>query len=157
MKESLLHTVVGTNVLENVPSILLVDLPRKETHDKSSEGNDGGNSHEVRLNIMPELFGRHLGSESVLSAENIKGLLNLIDLNRGVNHEGEVGEADTNDLNGVLLSQSIPDDNEGVKETEDEQRQESRDSLVLGLDFRIWVVITKIDLEFAKDVTKIRS
>jgi hypothetical protein len=106
---------------------------------------------------MPELFGRHAGSESVLSAENIKGLLNLIDLNGSVNHEGKVREADSNNLNGILLSQSIPDDNEGVKETENEQRQESRDSLVLGLDLGIWVVITKIDLEFAKDVTEIRS
>jgi hypothetical protein len=154
VKETLLHAVIGTNVLENIPSILLVDLPRKKAHDKGSEGNNGGNGHEVRLHIMPEFSCRHAGSEGVLGTENIEGLLNLIDLDGGVNHEGEVREADTNDLNGVLLAESIPNDNECVKETENKERQESRDSLVLRLDFGIGVVITKVNLEFAKDVSR---
>jgi hypothetical protein len=156
VKESLLHAIISTDVLENIPSILLVDLPRKEAHDKSSKGNDGGDSHEVRLHIMPKLCCRHFRSEGVLFTENIKGLFNLIDLNGGVNHEGEVGEADTDDLNGVLLTKSIPNDNKCVKESENKERQESRNSLVLRLNFGVGVMITKVDLEFTKDVSRWR-
>lgn len=154
VKESFLHAIISTNVLENIPSILLVDLPRKKAHDKGSKGNDGGDSHKVRLHIVPEFCGRHFRSEGAVFTENIKSLFDLIDLDGGINHEGEVGKADTNDLNGVLLAESIPNDNESVEKSENKERQEGRDSLVLRLNFGIGVVSAKVDLEFAKDVSK---
>jgi hypothetical protein len=78
----------------------------------------------------------------------------LIHLDSRVNHEGEVREADTNDLNSVLLAESIPYDYQCIQETENEKRQEGRDCLVLRLDFGVGVMCTEVDLELAKDVTK---
>jgi hypothetical protein len=79
----------------------------------------------------------------------------LIHLDSCVNHKGEVREADTNDLDGVLLAESIPYDYQCIQETENEKRQEGRDCLVLRLNLGVGVVCTKVDLELAKDVTKL--
>lgn len=154
MKESLLHAIIGTNVLENIPGILLVNLPRKEAHNEGSKGDDGRDSHQVRLHIVPKLGSSHTTLESIVLLENIEGFGNLIDLNSRVNHKGQVREADTNDLNGVLLSESIPDDDESVKETENEKRQESRDSLVLGLNLGSADMGAKVDLELAEHIAR---
>lgn len=154
VKESLLHAIIGTNVLENIPSILLVNLPRKEAHNEGSKGNDGRDSHQIRLHIVPKLGSSHATLESIALLENIEGLGNLINLDGRVNHKGQVRETDTNDLNGVLLSESIPDDDEGVKETKNEKRQESRDSFVLRLNLGSADMGAKVDLELAEYIAR---
>lgn len=154
MEESLLHAIISTNVLENIPCVLLVDFPRKEAHNKGSQGDNAWNGDKVRLDIVPELCRGDVWRKSVVRLKDIKGLGNLIHLDSGVNHEGEVREADTNDLNSVLLAESIPYDNQCIQETENEKRQEGRNCLVLRLDFGVGVMCTKVDLELAKDVTK---
>lgn len=154
MKESLLHAIIGTNVLEDIPRILLVNLPREEAHNEGSKGDDGRNGHQIRLHIVPKLGSSHATLESIVLLENIKGLGNLIDLDGRVNHKCQVREADTNDLNGVLLSESIPDDDQGVKETKDEKGQESRNSLVLRLNLGSADMGAKVDLELAEHIAR---
>lgn len=131
MKEPLLHPIVGANDLEDVPSKVLVELPRNEAQDDGDEANDGGDGNEVRLDIGPNHINGQSRLEGVVFLKEVEGLGNLVDLNPSVYHKGKVGEADSNDLDCVLLSESIPDNDELVQETEDEECQESGDSLVL--------------------------
>lgn len=74
-------------------------------------------------------------------AHFLDGDLNLFDLDGGIDHDGQVGDADSNDLNGVLVSQSIPDDNELVEESENEQSEEGRDRTPLGIVTRLVLIV----------------
>lgn len=150
VEESLLHAIVGTNVLQNVPGIFLIDLPRDEAHADSSHGNDGGYSDEEGLHIIPEVLVRFL--EGVPFSKNLNGLVDLVNLDRGVDHKSKVGEAHSNNLNGVLLTESIPDNDQGVQETEDEQSQEGGNGLGLRLNL-IQLDILQVGLKFGKYVS----
>ena len=47
--------------------------------------------------------------EGVESFKVSDGILDLVDLDGGINHERDVGNAETDDLNGVLGLEGIPD------------------------------------------------
>lgn len=114
MKEPLLHAIVGTNILQDIPSKLLVELPRHKDHANCAEGNNGRDGDKIRLDIAPKLLGVGISIEGIVVPKNHNGFLDLVDLNGRVNHEGEVGNADSNDLNRVLHPQGIPNDHQNV-------------------------------------------
>lgn len=53
--------------------------------------------------------------------------MDLIDLDGSVHHHGQIGNANTNDLNSVLHPQGVPNQYEHVQEAKDEEREEGRD------------------------------
>lgn len=114
MQESLLHAVIGTNILKNIPSKLLIELPSDENHENCGKGNDGRNGDQKRLDIAPELIGGNVAVEGSVGSKNHNCFLDLVDLNGRVDHQGEVGNADSNDLNRVLHPQSIPHNHQNI-------------------------------------------
>lgn len=121
VEEALLHAVISTNVLENVPSVFLVDLPGDKDHANGREGDNGRDGNQVRLDIAPEVSSSGVLLEGIVLPKNIECLLNLVNLNGSVDHESQVGEADSDNLDSVLLAEGIPDDNESVEEAENEE------------------------------------
>ena len=101
--------------------------------------------------------------EGVESFKVSDGILDLVDLDGGINHERDVGNAETDDLNGVLGLEGIPDQDEFVDETEQEQTEEGGNRLEFGVDSvdvgsgpplgRI--DISKAALETAESVTEV--
>lgn len=135
VKESLFHSVVGTDNLKNVPGKFLVELPCYEAHQNSDESDDTRNDDEG----WSQPLENDVGANNVLHLSSleqfIKRPLHLIDLDGCIHNERKVGKANSDNLNGVLGAQSIPDNNELVQETKDEQGQESRNRLHVCFDF----------------------
>lgn len=52
---------------------------------------------------------RDAGPESVGREQDVDCARDLINLDDGVDQEGQVGNANANDLNGVFHAQSVPD------------------------------------------------
>lgn len=128
VQEAPLHPVVGADLLENVPGELLVQLPSDEAHTKRAQRNDDWDSDEKGQAVTPELSrGRVL--ESIMRGQCVDGLPDLVDLDDRVQHHGQVRHADSDDLDGVLHPQGIPDEHYLVQEAEDEKCQECRDRL----------------------------
>jgi hypothetical protein len=51
VEKALLHAIVCTNILENVPGKGLVQLPSNETHYDSDQPDDGRNSDEIGADV----------------------------------------------------------------------------------------------------------
>ena len=66
--------------------------------------------------------------------EVVDGVPNLVDLNGRVNHESDVGDAETDDLNRVLRLEGIPDQKKFVNETEQEKTEKGGNRLELSID-----------------------
>ena len=89
--------------------------------------------------------------------------MNLIYLDRGIHEKSQVCDTDSDDLNGVLGLEGIPDQDEFVDETEQEQTEEGGNRLEFGVDSvdvgsgpplgRI--DISKAALETAESVTEV--
>lgn len=136
MEESLLHAIVGSNMLEDIPSKLLVELPSDEAVADGADTNDAGDGDQNALHVIPD--GQVLNG--ILGDQDIDSLADLIDLDGCIDHQSEVCDTNTNDLNCVLDTEGIPDQNKLVEEAEDEECEESRDRLELRLDLLVRVV-----------------
>lgn len=90
--------------------------------------------------------------ESVVTEQNIDGARDLVDLDSGINQEGQVGNANANDLNGVFHAQSIPNNNQFVKEAKNEESQKSWYCLVLRLHIGTVNVGSEAGLESGENV-----
>lgn len=110
MEESLLHAIIGSDMLENVPGELLVQLPGDETVADGTDTDDARNSNQNALYIIPH---GQVGY-SILGDQDINGLADLIDLDGRINHQSKVCDTNTNDLNGVLDPKRIPHKDELV-------------------------------------------
>jgi hypothetical protein len=78
VEESLFHSIISTNVLENIPGKLLVQLPRNEDHDNGRQCDDGRDGNEIRPDVLPDVV--VLGLEGAAVAENTHGILDLVHL-----------------------------------------------------------------------------
>lgn len=150
IQESLLHPVVSSDRLEDIPSKDLVQLPGNKGHGKGAGGEDAGNGDQEGAYLAPQVL--MIGGDRPGRAHFLDGDLNLFDLDGGIDHDSQVGDADSNDLNGVLVSQSIPDDNELVEESENEQSEEGRDRTPLGIVTRLVLIVDQAILECGEDV-----
>src|SRR5690242_1843005 len=81
VKETSLHPIVGTNVLQDVPRKHLVELPADEGHDDGAERNDGRNGDEERPDVFPGGGGSSVSGQNALPLKDLNGRLNRIDLN----------------------------------------------------------------------------
>lgn len=86
--------------------------------------------------------------------ENFQSIANLVDLNSSVYHEGQVCNANANDLNGVLHAQRIPHDDQLVQESEDEEGEESGNRLFLGGYGTGVIAFPRLCLKLPKDIAK---
>ena len=82
------------------------------------------------MDITPD-GGFQEGTETL---EIVDGFVDLVDLNGGVDHEGDVGDAETDDLNSVLSLEGIPNQHEFVDETEQEKTEEGGNRLEFSVD-----------------------
>lgn len=114
VKESLLHPVVSPYVLQNIPSELLIQLPGNETEADSTDGNNAGNSNQNALYILPNIEILN----SILSFQDRDSFVHLVNLNRGINHQGEVCDTNSDDLNRILDAESVPNEDKFVKKAE---------------------------------------
>ena len=137
MKEALLHAVVSADLLQNVPSKLLVQFPGHEPHRDGEHGNDDGNRHEERAARGPGTLAGRVDFERAVGLNVRDGSSDLVDLQRGVDEQGQVRDADSNDLDGVLETQGIPGQDQLVQETKNEERQEGGYRLVVGIEHRV--------------------
>lgn len=110
------------------PRKLIIQLPSDECHDYREEANDTRNSQDVGSNIMPNRvigFDIWYGLAGILWIceinESCDGLVDLIVLDRSVYQHSNIVEAKSDDLNGVLESQSIVVQHQLVQESEDEE------------------------------------
>lgn len=154
VQETLLHPVVGSYSLKNVPSKDLVELPGSEGHGNGTKAQDAGDGDQVRFYVDPHVVLRVL--ERAVVPQLTQRLFDLFDLDGSVNHQCEVGNAHANNLNGVLRSQRVPDNNQLVQEAEDEKRQECRDyppwRVGIGVCRFLGILIGQACLEFPEDV-----
>jgi hypothetical protein len=143
VEEALPHPVIGTDGLEDIPGEFLVKLPADEAHADSGKSNDGRNSHEIRPDLIPNAGDGLTGLKSTVLLQNLQGLADLVDLDGRVDQHGQVGNANTNSLDSILHAQGIPDDDQLVKETKDEERQKCRN----GLGLRLNLLVLDVGLE----------
>ncbi len=126
-EEPLLHAVVGTDLLEDVPGKLAVELPGHEARGDGSHSDDDRNGDEEGPDGTPDVLRDRVGLERVVVPQIAHGATNLVNLKRRVDQQGEVGQADSDDLDGVLHPQRVPGQDQQVQETEDEEGEEGRD------------------------------
>src|SRR3569833_355571 len=131
VEESLLHPIVGTNLLQDIPGEHLVELPGDETHHHRRHGDDDRDGYQVWPHERPQvrLAGFQLDGAPVLQLRH--GVLDLVDLDGRVDQDGHVGGADADDLNRVLHPQGIPHEDQLVQVGEEEEGEDGRVRLVL--------------------------
>lgn len=53
VKESLLHAIIGADLLQDVPSKLFVELPCQEGHNDCGDGEDSRDGNQERPDLVP--------------------------------------------------------------------------------------------------------
>lgn len=131
MEEPLLHAVISSDLLENIPGKLLIELPCDEGHQNCGQGNDARDRNQERLGRLPDVNRACSRLHLTSRLQHADGFVDLVDLDGRVHQQGQVGYADSDNLNGVLHPQSVPYQNQLVQKAEYEERQEGRNSPVL--------------------------
>ena len=108
MKESLLHPVIGSNLLQDIPGKLVVQLIGDIGHHNRDHPDDCRDSDEEWLACLPNILARRSGLQHASFLQYINRRVDLVDLEERIHHEGEVGYAQPDDLNRVLQSERIP-------------------------------------------------
>lgn len=81
VKESLLHAIIGTNLLQDIPSKLLVQLPCQEAHADCGDGKYSRNGNEEGPGSVPySELGRGVSFHDILEDHDINGRADLVDL-----------------------------------------------------------------------------
>ncbi len=133
VQEPLLHAVVGADLLQDVPGKLSVQLIRNGAHDNGDHADDGGHGNEEGFDQQPHVLVLVVRLQSAGVHELVDRAVNLINLEGGVDEDGQVGHAQADDLNRVLEAQGVPCQEQDVEEAEDEEGQEGRYRAVLRL------------------------
>ena len=90
-------------MLVNGPCKLVVQLPCFEGEDDGSDSHQNRQSDEHGLDVVPEVLGNEAARVEVVGS-----VLDLIELDSGVDENTDVVENESDDLNGVLHAQGIP-------------------------------------------------
>lgn len=141
-----LQSQISTDVLVDGPRKFVVQLPCFKGKKDGGHSHQAGQGDQHRLDIGPELR----FDESAL-VQLVGGVPDLVELDRSIDENTDVVDDETNDLNGVLQAQSIPDKPQLVEVTEHEDG-EIRGN---GAGFAVSVFgLAPVDavLELAKDI-----
>ena len=114
VEEALLHAIISTDVLQNVPSEFLVQLPGNEAHADGHDADDGRDSNEIRSHVNPHSFSSVPSFERIVQGKHVESNVDLVDLNRGINDESKVRKANANNLDSVCHAKSVPHHHELV-------------------------------------------
>jgi len=134
MQEALLHAVVGADLLQNIPGELAIELVSNGAHGNGDNADDSGDGNEEGPAQQPHVPILLVGLESAPFQQPVDRLVDLVNLQDGVDEDGQVGDAEANDLNRVLEPQGVPCQQQDVEETEDEEGQECRYRAVLRFE-----------------------
>src|SRR4051794_7922976 len=99
MQEPLLHTVVCTNLLQDVPCKLAVKLIGKVPQRNGRHTNDGRDRNEERPRQRPEVVAQSINRKGLLGLQLRNRRVNLIDLDDCVDEQSQVRDAKPDDLN----------------------------------------------------------
>lgn len=122
MQESLLHAIVCTNLLQDIPGELAIELIGKVSNRNRGDADDDRDRDEERSGQFPEVVPIRYFGKSVAFPQLVNGRVNLVNLNERVDEERQVGDAESNDLDRVLPPQRVPGEDQDIEETENEKR-----------------------------------
>lgn len=101
-----LHLQICADVLVNRPGEFVVQFPRNDRHQHRDQPNDTRNSNEKWLFLVPNgCIDEILGARAKL----FNGFIDLILLYRGVDQKTNVIDAKPDDLNCILQTKSVID------------------------------------------------
>ena len=105
-------------MLVDRPGKLVVQLPGDEGHEHRSDCEHAGYGDQERIGLAEEVLSRGL--------KRIESIAELVLLDRGVDQLGDVQQTYADDLDRVLETQGVDDQDELVDTAEDEQGEEGR-------------------------------
>lgn len=114
-------------MLVDCPCKFVVELPGHKGHEDGSKGHEAWLHDQKRLDLSPEL-----DHDEAIFLENDDGVVDLVDLNRGIDQDAEVVNAETDDLNCVFQAQRVVDQNHLVNVTKHEDGEVGGDGSRLG-------------------------
>ncbi len=88
MQEALLHAVVGTNLLEDIPGELAVQLVGDAAHENGDDANDCGDGDQEGLAEQPHVLIIIVVLQGAVLQQILDGAVDLVDLEDGVNENG---------------------------------------------------------------------
>lgn len=97
-----LHAQIGGDVLVDGPREFVVEFPRDEGQTDGSEAENGGDGDEIWSSTVPDV--------ATLFGEAHGDVRDLFHLDCAVDEQADVVDDETDDLNGVLQSQAVPDE-----------------------------------------------
>ena len=156
VQEALLHAIVGADLLQDIPGELPVELVGDGTHADGDHADDGGDGDEEGLAQLPHIPVLVILLQGTRGHQVIDRVVDLIDLEDGVDENGQVSHAEADDLNGILESQGVPGQDQDVEETEDEKGEEGRNRAILRLEFvgeAGLLLVLETELEPPEDVS----
>jgi hypothetical protein len=123
-KISLLHPEVGTDVLVDTPSKLVVQLPANHSHQNSRQGDHAGYRNQKWPDFWPDIFNSEglVGDRGRIRQSAVR-ILDLVHLDGGIHQHGQIEDADTDDLDGVLQPKCVIAETDEENVSENEQRQ----------------------------------
>ena len=107
------HSQVGRDALVDGPGKFIVEFPGAAGQKSRSHSNDSGYGDQERLCVAPNLC-----LDEVVLRQLKHSVLDLRDLDRTVNKQANIVHDQANDLDSILHSQSIPDQEQLVEEAE---------------------------------------
>jgi hypothetical protein len=141
-----LQSQISADVLVDGPCKLIVQLPGDEGKEESRNCHQAGQRYEHRLDIGPEL-----GCNEGIGIEFIGGILDLVELDGGVDENAHVVDDEADDLNGVLQSQGVPHEPQLIQVTKHEDGEIGGDGAGLAVCVLGFLPADTI-LKFAKDI-----
>ncbi len=91
-------------MLVNRPGEFVVQFPRNDRHQHRDQSNDARNSNEKWLFLIPNGC-----IDEILGAKLFNGFIDLIHLHRGVDQKTNVVDAKPDDLDCILQTKSVID------------------------------------------------
>jgi hypothetical protein len=141
-----LHAEVGRNVLVDGPCKFVVQLPRRNREEASTNSQNNGYGNEKWLRLAPNCK-VDIGGP----CQDYNRLVNLLHLHGAVDEKTNIIHAQTDDLNSILETQSVPNEDKLVEETKYVKGEEGRDSARRGLILR---TLFGVDLKGRKHISE---
>ncbi len=119
-------------MLVNGPRKLIIEFPCNKCKAHCSNSNQDWDCNQVGLYLWPQQLTFNEVTWALLLVQIEHSLLNLLDLYRRVDQHAKVIKTQSNDLNRILETQGIINENELIYEAEDKECEVRRDDLCFG-------------------------
>lgn len=129
-EESSSHAEVCADVFVDRPGKFIIKLPRDKDQHHREEADDDWTCPQEWLDVFPNWIGRQ---DVVDAFQFVNCPSDLIHLDGRIDQHANVVDAQTKDLNRVFQSERIPDEDNLIQESEDEEGEVGWDGLGVGL------------------------